>query len=100
MRAPYPSSGARCACGFSSLLVAAGIYAQSAAVDTSEWTAEQEHRNMMEQLGITEIRRGPNGRAEARAPNAAYPQIEVNIEMSVVVPAEAKGPVPLLGHCS
>jgi hypothetical protein len=28
--------------------------------------------------------------------NSAYPQIEVNISMTVVVPANAKGPVPLL----
>ena len=28
--------------------------------------------------------------------NAAYPQIDVNIRMTVVVPANAKGPVPLL----
>ena len=28
--------------------------------------------------------------------NSAYPAIEVNIDMTVVVPANAKGPVPLL----
>lgn len=34
-----------------------------------DWTAEQDHRNMQRQLGITELRPGPSGREDA--PNAA-----------------------------
>lgn len=41
------------------------------AVDTSEWTREQDHQNMMEQLGITKIRPGPNGRPQPGDTNAA-----------------------------
>ncbi|MGZ8898798.1 MAG: alpha/beta hydrolase family protein [Limisphaerales bacterium] len=35
------------------------------AIDTSGWTAQQDHRNMMEQLGIKALRPGPSGRAGA-----------------------------------
>ncbi len=35
------------------------------------WTAQQDHQNMMEQLGITTLRPGPNGRAAAGEPGAA-----------------------------
>jgi hypothetical protein len=34
-------------------------------VDTSNWTAQQDHKNMMEQLGIKGLRPGPSGRAGA-----------------------------------
>ncbi|MCF3651544.1 acetylxylan esterase [Synoicihabitans lomoniglobus] len=40
-------------------------------VDTSAWTREQDHANMVQQLGITELRRGPNGRPEPGDPHAA-----------------------------
>ena len=35
------------------------------------WTAQQDHQNMMEQLGIKTLRPGPNGRAAAGEPGAA-----------------------------
>src|SRR6516225_2434779 len=35
------------------------------------WTAQQDHQNMMEQLGIKALRPGPNGRAAAGEPGAA-----------------------------
>jgi hypothetical protein len=35
------------------------------------WTAAEDHRNMMEQLGIQALRPGPSGTAPAGAPNAA-----------------------------
>jgi hypothetical protein len=35
------------------------------------WTAQQDHQNMMDQLGIKALRPGPNGRAAAGAPDAA-----------------------------
>ncbi|MEO8353593.1 MAG: acetylxylan esterase, partial [Chthoniobacteraceae bacterium] len=34
-----------------------------------DWSTQQDHRNMMEQLGIKSLRRGPSGRPDA--PNAA-----------------------------
>jgi len=37
--------------------------------DKGPWTAEQDHRNMMEQLGITKLRPGPSGNPSD--PNAA-----------------------------
>src|SRR5215831_16411072 len=35
------------------------------------WTAQQDHQNMMDQLGIKALRPGPNGRAAAGEPGAA-----------------------------
>src|SRR5205085_1054883 len=35
------------------------------------WTAQQDHQNMKDQLGITALRPGPSGNAPAGAPNAA-----------------------------
>ena len=37
----------------------------AAAIDTSGWTAQQDHKNMMDQLGIKALRPGPSGRAGA-----------------------------------
>ena len=42
--------------------------------------------------GIPVVARQVNGRVD----NSAYPDIEVNIRMAVVLPADATGPVPLL----
>ncbi len=57
------------------LLVTAGI---SGAAAPLELTAEQDHRLMMQQLGITSIRQGANGRDPA-APNAAnYDETKAN----------------------
>jgi hypothetical protein len=44
------------------------VFAQSA-VDTKNWTAEQDHQNMMDQLGIKALRPGPSG--NEGAPNHA-----------------------------
>jgi hypothetical protein len=46
----------------------AGLYAQSA-IDTKNWTAADDHQNMMEQLGIRALRPGPSGNESA--PNHA-----------------------------
>src|SRR5438046_6124070 len=35
------------------------------------WTAQQDHQNMKDQLGIKTLRPGPSGNAPAGAPNAA-----------------------------
>jgi lysophospholipase L1-like esterase len=150
--------------------------------EPSEWTREQDHQDMQQQLGITRLRPGPSGQNDApnpanydetianpfpdwpelltladgarvasaedwwqqrrseiveafereligrvpanvpeviwtlaetatgtigghavlgrqlvgRADNAAYPSIEVNIELTLVLPAEAEGPVPVM----
>jgi hypothetical protein len=42
---------------------------QAPAIDTSAWTAADDHRNMMEQLGIKALRPGPSGNDQA--PNHA-----------------------------
>src|SRR5580765_1248393 len=46
----------------------AGLSAQSA-VDTKDWTAAQDHQNMMDQLHIKSLRPGPSGNESA--PNHA-----------------------------
>src|SRR4051812_28466927 len=43
--------------------------AQTAAPEPKNWTAAEDHRNMMEQLGITALRPGPSGNEQA--PNHA-----------------------------
>jgi lysophospholipase L1-like esterase len=53
------------ACG---LALALSLAAQPA-VDTQNWTAQQDHQNMMEQLGIKALRPGPSG--NDKAPNHA-----------------------------
>src|SRR5437763_1378927 len=40
----------------------ASVFTLSAA-DSTNWTAAQDHKNMMEQLGIKKLRPGPSGRA-------------------------------------
>ena len=40
------------------------------------WTAQQDHQNMMDQLGIKALRPGPNGRAAAGL-NKAIPALPV-----------------------
>src|SRR5215469_9336036 len=48
--------------------VAAGLQGQSA-IDTKNWTAGEDHQNMMDQLGIKALRPGPSGNESA--PNHA-----------------------------
>src|SRR5436190_19002026 len=49
-------------------LLVAGLSAQSV-VDTKDWTAAQDHQNMMDQLHIKSLRPGPSGNESA--PNHA-----------------------------
>ncbi len=62
------------------LFVPAAIFAQQAPAAASSdtgWTAEQDHQNMMDQLGIKTLRPGPN--ANQDAPNAAnYDEAKAN----------------------
>ena len=54
------------------LLSALALSAQTADVPAAKtWTAAEDHRNMMEQLGIKALRPGPSGRAQPGDPNAA-----------------------------
>jgi hypothetical protein len=46
----------------------AGLYAQTA-IDTKNWTAADDHQNMMDQLGVKTLRPGPSGNESA--PNHA-----------------------------
>jgi hypothetical protein len=51
--------------------------AQSGSVDTAGWTTADDHRHMLEQLGIRQLRPGPA--ADAAAPNAAnYDEAKAN----------------------
>ena len=59
---------------FTSLLTLSAVLAQQTPPD---WTAEQDHRNMMEQLGIKALRPGPSG--NENAPNHAnYDESKAN----------------------
>lgn len=68
------------------LLISTGnLFAQpNAATDISapleplNWTAAQDHRNMMEQLGITKLRPGPSGNANATNNAANYDPAKAN----------------------
>jgi hypothetical protein len=55
------------------LLLAAGFVpaALHAGQEPLTWTAQQDHQNMMDQLGIKTLRPGPNGRAAAGEAGAA-----------------------------
>src|SRR5512134_742749 len=48
-----------------------------AAPEPLNWTTQQDHRNMMEQLGITRLRPGPSGRT-GRTNSANYDPAKAN----------------------
>jgi hypothetical protein len=50
------------------LVAAAPLLAQT---DTSQWTAKDDHAQMLQQLGITQLRAGHDGYAQAPDPRAA-----------------------------
>jgi hypothetical protein len=50
----------------------------STTTTTTNWTAAQDHRNMMEQLGITSLRPGRNGNANATNNPANYDEAKAN----------------------
>jgi hypothetical protein len=59
------------------LIVSAPIAFGQPAAPPANWTAAQDHQNMMEQLGITALRPGPSGKAGA--PNSAnYDESKAN----------------------
>src|ERR1700690_581159 len=53
---------------FAAVAVVLGVSAQTV-VDTKNWTAAEDHQNMMDQLGIKALRPGPSGNESA--PNHA-----------------------------
>lgn len=57
------------------LALVAGLLAQS--VDTKNWTAEQDHQNMMDQLHIKALRPGPSGK-ESDPNHANYDEATAN----------------------
>lgn len=67
---------------FATLLVASGL-APGAAAETADpagplnWTTEEDHQNMMEQLGIVRLRPGPSGNPNA-ANSANYDPAKAN----------------------
>ncbi len=65
MSLPRPTSGFSL---LAAVVFAAGLSAQST-VDTKNWTAAEDHQNMMDQLGIKALRPGPSGNESA--PNHA-----------------------------
>src|SRR5438477_2579057 len=183
MKYLMPLGSVRFACLAVAFMAVAAAVLRAQTAEPLNWTAQQDHKNMMEQLGITRLRPGPSGNASAtnganydpakanpfpdlpdplvtkngqkivnaeqwwkvrrpeivedfehevlgRVPknvpkvtwtvvtqatdrvvgampvaakqlvghvdNAAYPAIEVNIKMTLVTPANAKRPVPVL----
>ena len=62
----------------SSLSAQTGPANTNAAPAPLNWTTERDHRNMMEQLGITKLRPGRNGNANATNNVANYDQAKAN----------------------
>ena len=56
--------------------VAVTVFAQST-VDTTNWTAAEDHQNMMDQLGIKALRPGPSG-TESAPNHANYDESTAN----------------------
>ncbi len=50
---------------FLSVMATAADKPTSAWVDTSNWTANDDHANMMQQLGIVKLRKWKDGRTDA-----------------------------------
>ena len=67
--------------GIAAVLSAGPLYAQAAdpagVPEIKNWTAQQDHQNMKEQLGITKLRPGPSGQPNATN-SANYDQSKAN----------------------
>lgn len=78
---PLYSAPACCALLFSiliTLLACGGLAAEGTSSGvTKDWTTAQDHRNMMQQLGITRLRPGPSGQPGATN-SANYDQTKAN----------------------
>src|SRR6185437_8439709 len=61
---------------FLAIAIAALLSAQGA-IDTTNWTAAQDHQNMMDQLGIKALRPGPSG-TETAPNHANYDEATAN----------------------
>src|SRR4051812_2904188 len=51
--------------------------AEAGAPEPKNWTAQEDHKNMMEQLGITKLRPGPSG-DETKPNHANYDEAQAN----------------------
>jgi hypothetical protein len=58
-------------------LVVVGFSLLAQSTDTKDWTAVQDHQNMMDQLGIKALRPGPSGN-EAGPNHANYDEATAN----------------------
>ena len=58
-------------------LIAAGALISEKTIDTSKWTAAEDHQNMMDQLGIKALRPGPSG-TETAPNHANYDEATAN----------------------
>jgi hypothetical protein len=76
---PSGFSSGGLAAGLGLLLSSGGLFGQTnGALATANWTTEQDHRNMLEQLGITRLRPGRNGNANATNNAANYDQAKAD----------------------
>ena len=57
--------------------MAAGQQTSSGCAPPTNWTAQQDHQNMMDQLGIKALRPGPNGNEKA-PDHANYDESKAN----------------------
>jgi hypothetical protein len=74
MKSTKSSTTLQAACALFAISVA--LYAEGA-VDTTNWTAAQDHQNMMDQLGIKALRPGPSG-TETAPNHANYDEATAN----------------------
>ena len=74
MKSTKSSTTLQAACAL--FAISAALYAESA-IDTTNWTAAQDHQNMMDQLGIKALRPGPSGN-EKDANHANYDEEKAN----------------------
>jgi len=61
----------------SAWLIAVGLLAVASPPPPVNWTAEQDHQNMMDQLGIKALRPGPSGN-ESQPNHANYDESKAN----------------------
>src|SRR4051812_12621388 len=67
----------RSACIAAALIAVAPQFLRAETPEPLNWTAQQDHKNMMEQLGITRLRPGPSGNPKATN-SANYDPLKAN----------------------
>ncbi|MBI3415773.1 MAG: acetylxylan esterase [Verrucomicrobia bacterium] len=81
----------RFACLAAVLTVAAPQLSGADSTEPMNWTAQQDHQNMKEQLGITRLRPGPSGNANATTNAANYDPAKANPFPDLPEPLLTKG---------